>query len=179
MEALRYIPHYNLEDYQRWEGEWELIEGLPYDMSPSPKRKHQRLGNRLVHALNLVIGDSDSVCSDCEVYYELDWIISDSTVVRPDIMVVCGSFTDDFLRFPPALIVEIVSPHTAIKDNTVKHDLYAQNGVRHYIIIDPETGKIKAFRLIEGNYRESGGTDFDLADGCSLTLDMEALAKME
>jgi Uma2 family endonuclease len=179
MEALRYIPHYTLEDYQRWEGEWELIGGMPYDMSPSPKRKHQRLGNKVLHALNIALSESATVCKDCEVYYELDWIINDSTVVRPDIMVVCGSFTDDFLRFPPALIVEILSPFTAIKDNTVKYDIYARHGVRHYVIIDPETGRVKAFRLKDGHYTESDGERFDLTDDCTLRLDLKALAKVE
>ena len=30
-------------DYAAWpEGKrWELIEGIPYDMSPAPKRRHQ------------------------------------------------------------------------------------------------------------------------------------------
>jgi len=153
MEALRYIPHYTLEDYQRWEGEWELI-----------------------HALNIALSELNSVCKDCEVFYELDWIVSEDTVVRPDIMVVCGRFTDDFLRFPPALIVEILSPSTAIKDSTVKLDIYARNGVRHYIIMDSESSLVKTY-VLEGNqYVEHFTDSFALADSCVLHVDFRALA---
>jgi len=176
MEALRYIPHYTLEDYQRWEGAWELIQGMPYDMSPSPKRKHQRMSIRISHSLTNAIAESEMVCKDCEVYYELDWIVSDDTVVRPDIMVVCGNFTDDFLRFPPALIVEILSPTTAFKDNTVKLDIYARNGVRHYIIIDPETRQVKVYALNGSQYREHDSDVFSLTDSCTLHVDFRALA---
>jgi len=34
--TLVYQEHYTFNDYQHWEGNWELIEGMPYAMSPSP-----------------------------------------------------------------------------------------------------------------------------------------------
>ena len=30
------LPHYTYEDYTIWEGRWELIDGFPIAMSPSP-----------------------------------------------------------------------------------------------------------------------------------------------
>jgi hypothetical protein len=36
----QYLPEYTYDDYKKWEGNWELIEGIPYAMSPPPKRKH-------------------------------------------------------------------------------------------------------------------------------------------
>jgi hypothetical protein len=32
---------YTYNDYKLWEGNWELVNGYPYAMSPSPKREHQ------------------------------------------------------------------------------------------------------------------------------------------
>jgi hypothetical protein len=32
---------YSYTDYKLWEGNWELVNGYPYAMSPSPKREHQ------------------------------------------------------------------------------------------------------------------------------------------
>ncbi len=39
-----WLPQYTYTDYEQWEGDWELIYGFPYAMSPSPKRTHQETG---------------------------------------------------------------------------------------------------------------------------------------
>jgi hypothetical protein len=44
------IPHYTYTDYKSWEGDWELIQGIPYAMSPAPNWKHHRFGSRFVTA---------------------------------------------------------------------------------------------------------------------------------
>lgn len=36
------LPHYTYDDYAQWEGRWEIIEGVPYAMSPAPTIKHQQ-----------------------------------------------------------------------------------------------------------------------------------------
>ena len=36
MLTIDELPHYSYQDYRRWEGDWELIEGIPYAMTPSP-----------------------------------------------------------------------------------------------------------------------------------------------
>src|SRR5690606_8258397 len=46
----RDLPHYTFEDYERWEGRWELIYGIPYAMSPQPNLKHQRVSGN-IHSL--------------------------------------------------------------------------------------------------------------------------------
>ena len=49
MIADKYRPHYTYEDYLLWEGRWELIDGMPYAMSPFPSVDHQDInGNLLV-----------------------------------------------------------------------------------------------------------------------------------
>jgi Uma2 family endonuclease len=56
----------------------------------------------------------------CVVFTELDWKISKETVVRPDVMIVCGKIETDYLEFPPVLIVEILSPASLVKDRNIK-----------------------------------------------------------
>lgn len=174
MKAFRFYPHYTLEDRQRWEDDWELIEGVPYDMSPSPKWKHQELGSIVQTELrNRLTG---STCGGrCSVLYELDWIVDGSTVVRPDVMVVCDVPREDYLRQPPALVVEILSPHTAIKDMTVKHGLYEEQGVPYYVILNPDDLSVKVFRMDEGRYKETDERDFTLTERCTIILDFEGL----
>ena len=51
--APRVLPRHTWEDYARWEGHWELIRGVPFAMSPSPKVEHFRVADRLRDALKL------------------------------------------------------------------------------------------------------------------------------
>jgi hypothetical protein len=44
---VKILPHYTYADYVQWEGQWELIDDIPYAMSPSPVPKHQRIANNL------------------------------------------------------------------------------------------------------------------------------------
>ena len=46
--AAKYRPHYTYDDYCQWEGQWELIEGMPYAMSPAPIPAHQRVNSTLI-----------------------------------------------------------------------------------------------------------------------------------
>jgi len=177
MNPLRYIPHYTYEDYKLWEGDWELIHGIPYAMSPSPARKHQFLGAQLINGISTALAGKKKDCDECVVYYELDWIISDDTVVRPDIMIVCGIFNTDFLTFPPELIIEILSPGTTIKDRTAKFDIYEQQKVKYYLLADPVLLTLKIFVLAEQGYIETDTKKFNLYKQCELNLDFDSILK--
>jgi hypothetical protein len=45
---FRLLPHYTYDDWLNWEGQWELIEGIPYAMSPMPVPNHQRIAANLL-----------------------------------------------------------------------------------------------------------------------------------
>ncbi len=49
--AKKYVPHYGLDDYQNWEGDWELWAGIPVSMSPSPFGRHSKVLGKIVTAL--------------------------------------------------------------------------------------------------------------------------------
>jgi hypothetical protein len=53
--ANKIIPHYTYEDWIHWEGSWELIEGHPIAMSPTPIPAHQRVAAELTTALTLAL----------------------------------------------------------------------------------------------------------------------------
>ncbi len=124
----KYIPHYSVADYQQWKGAWELWGGIPIAMAPSPVGVHQKAVSRLAHKLWDQIERHG--CKTCEVFGELDWIVSNDTVVRPDVSVTCGQAVQRFIEQPPALVVEVISSSTADKDRTVKLDLYERQRVR-------------------------------------------------
>lgn len=172
--SLAYLEHYSVRDYEKWSGDWELIGGAPYAMSPSPSIPHQRLEKQLI----VLLDEQLRSCKDCEVLNELDWYCSDDTVVRPDLLIACN-IEGEKLTLTPEVIIEIVSPRSARRDELIKFELYQKEGVKFYILIYPDIQKAKVFRLVNGVYVKAG--DFhdhpvDLSVGCcSVTLDFGRL----
>lgn len=162
---------YTYSQYKLWEGDWELIKGFPHAMSPSPKREHQEFSLAFSSLVNKLLKKEKKICN-CKVYYELDWIVSDNTVVRPDVMIVCGEFKEDFLTFPPTLVLEISSPSTYLRDRNTKFNLYEMYGVKYYIIADPQKKSVEVFELFDNKYRQTTSTEFVLTQQCIIELDV-------
>ena len=146
--AYKYLPHYTYEDYKCWEGDWELIEGIPYAMAPSPMKKHQIVAGRIFSQIQEQLKN----CKNCEVLYETDWIVSEDTVVRPDILIVCEDKSEDFVRKTPEIIFEVVSKTTAIKDEKLKFELYEREGVNYYVLVYPDEKRLKVYKHTEGKF---------------------------
>ena len=148
--AEKYRPHYTYNDYCLWEGRWELIEGMPYAMSPAPTPRHQLIATELGAKFSIALKG----CRKCRVFQPIDWKMADDTVVQPDLSVLCRPIKNlVYIDFPPALVVEILTPSTAIKDRREKFELYAKQGVKYYLIIDPSFNKVEIFELINNTYQ--------------------------
>jgi Uma2 family endonuclease len=147
--AEKYRPYYTYEDYCQWEGRWELIEGMPYAMSPAPVPAHQRASL----LLSMQFENALSKCKNCTVFPPLDWKINDDTVVQPDILIVCNPVNKKFLDFPPILVVEVLSPSTASKDRGEKMELYQSQCVKYYLIVDTQFKKIEIYQLINDKFQ--------------------------
>lgn len=106
------LPYYTYEDYCRWEGQWELIEGIPYAMSPMPRPEHQKISNRLSTIFTNALDNSSC---NCTVYQPIVYKIADDTILNPDLLIVCKPITKQFLDFTPDLVVEILSPGNSPK----------------------------------------------------------------
>ena len=174
--APRYIPHYTAKDYQQWHGDWELWQGIPVAMTPSPFGRHQRCSLRLARVLLAAIEESG--CR-AEVLQEIDWIVSDDTVVRPDVVVICGDLPEGHVTQCPALVAEILSPSTADRDRKEKLHLYETSGVGYYLLVDPdERTRIVYWRDELGKYEELSLCDAQLitiCDDCELAVDLTSI----
>jgi len=172
------ILNYTYDDYLNWEGEWELIDGYPVSMAPAPVKKHQQLSGEMFMALNKTMGEE---CPECEVLYEIDWKISDETLLRPDIILACEDEHEAYLTKAPKLIVEILSPSTAKKDETVKFDIYEAEGVQYYILVYPDDLKAKVYSLRDGKYIKVGDYTHEVLEfddlECSMSVDFEKVFK--
>ena len=124
----------------------ELIDAEHF-VTPSSATVHQRL----VGALHLALGNVLKATRLGEVFVApFDVVLSDHDVVEPDLLVVladqAGILTDQNVRGAPAIVVEIVSPGTRRRDETLKRRLYERAGVREYWIVDPDGETIEVCR---------------------------------
>ena len=174
--AANFTPRYTVDDYLHWKGDWELWNGIAIAMTPSPFGRHQDVLAGLLTSLRVAI---DQQGCRATALSELDWIVSDNTVVRPDVVVICGDAPDKHLASPPALVAEVLSPSTRQNDLTYKRDLYASQSVGVYLILDPESQTIEHLELTaSGNYEPADAATrltFRVCDDCVLHVDADRL----
>lgn len=144
------LPYYTYDDYRQWEGDWELIEGIPYAMAPSPLFSHQYIITQLL----IQIGQQIEKCpAKCFVVTDVDWIISQATVLRPDVVVICEE-VEDYIKSPPEVIFEIVSKATIQKDEDLKFGIHEREKVPFYVLVYPEFKKARIFKLKKHKYEK-------------------------
>ena len=161
--ALKYPPSYTVRDYESWEGDWELIEGIPYALA-SPTPLHQRTGAVLIYIFEKLL----ETCPECRVLYETDWYVSETTVVRPDLLIYCGELTEK-IEDTPKLVAEIVSPSSVERDEKLKFELYEREGVDYYLLVYPEKRQLKVYKLTPNGYRREK-EKIEL-NGCQIPLE--------
>lgn len=150
---------YVYEEWLEWEGHWELIDGTPYNMTPAPSWDHQYIVGELYFGLRshfqnescfVAVAPFDVYLSENEDYEKPEH------VVQPDITVMCNEklLSKKGYYGAPNLIVEVLSPSTALKDRNEKFKKYQQFGVKEYWIVDPNYKMIEVFGLEDGYYRK-------------------------
>ena len=171
-----YLPNYTYEDYKQWEGRWELIRGIPYAMAPAPMIRHQHISNKIAWQLQESVQD----CSPCKALLPIDWKIDETTIVQPDNLVICHQPPNEaFITRAPVLIFEILSKSTALKDRNLKYELYEKEGVKYYIMVDPNDNIAKVYRLKDGKYiKEIDAADEQVTfrlEACEIAFDFSRL----
>lgn len=174
MPQVKHIPQYTYSDYQKWEGDWELIDGVPFAMSPSASGEHQFVAFEITNSLGSQLKSSQCK-AQCYLYYELDWIVSDDTVLRPDILIVCGEKVKDFVRTAPVLIVEILSKSSLYNDRVVKKAIYESMGVKYYLIVNPDDRTVEVFQLVNEQYQSAESWEFSLNENCKISLSLNEI----
>ena len=78
----------SIEELETWEGSWEIINGVPYNMTPAPATIHQKIVGELHFSLRSHFGKDG-----CEVFvapFDVQLDTEDEyTLVQPDISVFC------------------------------------------------------------------------------------------
>lgn len=124
----------------------EFVDGEVYAMSGASKRH-----NRIVRTL---LDKFDSELEDgCEVFFT-DVKVRIAHLNRfyyPDLAVVCADDDEDeYFITRPVLIIEVLSPSTALTDKREKWFAYQEiESLKEYVMIDQETGAAEAYRRRE------------------------------
>ncbi|MBI4634927.1 MAG: Uma2 family endonuclease, partial [Candidatus Rokubacteria bacterium] len=131
---------------------YEIHDG-DLSVTPAPGLAHQKISQRLFDVLFHHV----QARGLGEIYYApVDVILSDRSVVQPDIVFVensrRGVLGPRGIEGAPTLAVEIMSPSSTLTDRATKHQLYARHGVPYYWIVDPEARAVEAYGLGPGGY---------------------------
>lgn len=131
----------------------EKIDGVIYDMSPSPGYQHGIINGNIYAVIRQ--GLKDSLClvsiENLDFKYHPE---ENDDYLCPDIMVICdrkhlkgGSYSGI-----PKFIAETLSPTTAKRDKKEKKDIYEKAGVEEYWIVFPEGRSVEIYYLEDGKY---------------------------
>lgn len=132
----------------------ELIAGVLY-MSPPPEYTHDNVVKRLIRMLTLELarlGNRGSLYAPRAAIWT-----SDRTYLEPDLFYLSKETEarlDPERRTTADLVIEVISPGSAIYDRNTKADTYAALGVKELWLVD-ETGERVELRSLTGDrYRE-------------------------
>jgi Uma2 family endonuclease len=123
----------------------ELIDGEHF-VTPSPNTSHQRISRRLA----LAIGQWLQAHPIGEVFFApFDVVFTKFDVVDPDLLYISKSRAREMLTDKHALgadlVVEIGSPGTRRRDETLKLQLYQRAAVVEYWFVDPEHEVVRVY----------------------------------
>lgn len=150
----------------------ELVEGVLF-VSPQPRQRHQNvlllLGSQLLsqRPANIRITPEPDVIIDAR---------TPATVRIPDLVICQGPESGTLTAEDVLVAVEILSPGSRRMDLVMKRSEYADAGIPHYWIVDPDDHRMEMLTLVDGSYIG------DWVDGVvtvsepfALTIDLDAL----
>jgi Uma2 family endonuclease len=142
-------PKLTLEAFLAWENEQadkhEFYRGEVFLMVGARRGHGCVVGNLVRHLGNLLAG------SACRAFSEgMKLQVANDTILYPDVFVTCdkADLATEMVFRAPQLIIEVLSPSTQSYDRSQKFALYRRlPSLREYVLIDPDTKRVEAFRL--------------------------------
>jgi Uma2 family endonuclease len=146
----------------------ELIDGEHY-VTPSPNTRHQLILGRLhVDMANWL--EKHPIGHVFLAPYDV--VFSRFDVVEPDLLYVTNEraaeiITKLHVEGSPDLVVEIGSPGTRKRDETIKRKLYERADVREYWLVEPDDGVVRVHRHAGAQFAKA--VEFSAHAGSVLT----------
>ena len=146
---------YTIEDfYALPEGtRAELIDGVIYNMAPSPSTEHQEISMVISTEIYQYIKNNKGQCKVFSAPYDIQ--LSDNTIVIPDISVICdkNKITNKRCVGAPDWVIEITSSNE-VHDYVTKLKLYQNYGVKEYWIVNPKDESVLVYVFDENIHIE-------------------------
>ena len=166
MIEARKREDYTYEDYQGIDSTTkervELIFGKIYMMAGASAVHQDVVLNIAIILKNFNKCKPRVAPYDLKLFCPKEGVQERVNVVQPDVMLFCQS------EHIPCAIFEVLSPSTALKDKTVKKELYECARIREYFVVETEYKVIERFVLKNGKYEYAGayGTEDEMEIGC-------------
>jgi Uma2 family endonuclease len=133
----------------------ELIQGELY-VTPAPDPRHQDV----IGLLYVLLHQHVEANGLGRVYLSpVDVHLPSGEVVQPDLLYIARDrlgMVGKRIEGVPDLAIEVVSPTHPERDRIVKRDLYAENGVREYWVVELDSRAVEVLRLDGRAYVPAG-----------------------
>jgi len=143
------VPRYTAEEVRHFPDDrlrYEVIRGELF-VTPAPGRPHQRAVRELCSVLHGYIA-AHRLGEALPAPFEVEF--AEDSAVQPDVLVTLESHgerpTLKRLYGPPALVVEVVSYSSKRTDRLQKRDLYQEEGVPEYWVVDTDARHVERWR---------------------------------
>src|SRR5262245_61562077 len=124
----------------------ELIDGEHY-VTPSPNQIHQFIVGNLHFAIR---GHLETHPIGLVFLSPFDVVFTKFDVVEPDLLYISNErreiLTKQNVQGSPDLVIEIGSPGTRRRDETIKRRLYERSNVSEYWVVDPDLEVVRVYR---------------------------------
>jgi len=160
LQDLDLNANYTYADYLLWKfnERVELIKGKILKMSPAPNLVHQRVNQRLIKQFFNYFDTKP-----CQLFiapFDVRLVKKSNkneditTVVQPDLCVICdeNKLDEKGCIGVPDLVIEILSPGNSKKELNIKFNLYEENEVLEYWLVEPYEKAIFIYTLQNGKY---------------------------
>ncbi|HVE66308.1 MAG TPA: Uma2 family endonuclease [Thermoanaerobaculia bacterium] len=135
---------------------YEIVDGDLF-LTPAPTPYHQTVAKRLGFLLDAYVQErklGEVFIAPCDV------VLSRFDVLQPDVFFISAArlsiIGEKYISDAPDLVVEVLSPSTADRDQVAKARQYAKFGVVEMWIVDPKARSAEIFRNSpEGFHREA------------------------
>jgi Uma2 family endonuclease len=124
----------------------ELLDG-EHVVTHSPSRRHQTVVLNLIRRLDEAVNAAGGILLPAP----FDVVLSPHDVAAPDLLFVSrhrlDRLADANLQGAPDLVIEVLSPETAARDQELKRRVYGRFGVLEYWLVDAEEAELVVIRF--------------------------------
>lgn len=149
-KSWTYQDYLRLDDDKRY----EIING-ELKMTPSPLSVHQRIAAELAYLMTAFVKKKNL---GTVLFAPIDVVFSLKNVFQPDILFISRDqmqiIKEKNIEGAPDLIVEILSPSTALNDLTIKKDVYQGSGVKELWYVSPDEKSIVIYQNSEKGFKQ-------------------------